>query len=112
VYLPPGTWIDYQTARVYEGARWHEIAAGQIPIVLLVRNHAVIPHAALAQSTAEIDWRRLELRVFSTDDAAATGEVTLGEGGDVRTVRVVNGRVVDDPLAGSVAWRVTRVPLR
>jgi alpha-D-xyloside xylohydrolase len=112
VYLPPGTWIDYQTGRMYEGARWHEIAAGQIPIVLLVRNHAVIPHAALAQSTAEIDWRRLELRVFSTDDAEATGEVPLGNGGDVRAVRVVNGRVVTDPLDGSVTWRVTRAPLR
>ena len=29
VYLPPGTWIDYQTGKVYPGGQWHQIAAGQ-----------------------------------------------------------------------------------
>jgi alpha-D-xyloside xylohydrolase len=110
VYVPPGTWIDYQTGTAYDGARWHEIASGQIPIVLLVRNHAVIPHAAVAQSTSSIDWRHLELRVFSTDDAPSTGTVATGDGGEVRQIRVVNGRVDVDPLGGAVAWRVTRQP--
>src|SRR5205085_75467 len=30
VYLPPGSWIDYQTGRVYSGAVWHDIPAGPI----------------------------------------------------------------------------------
>ena len=111
VYTPPGTWIDYQSGRTYEGARWHEIEAGQIPIVLLVRNHAAIAHAALAQSTGSINWNQLELRVFSTDSATSSGEVTPGDTGDVRTVRVANGRVVGDPFNGTVRWRVTRQPL-
>ncbi len=111
VYAPPGTWIDYQSGRTYEGARWHEIEAGQIPIVLLVRNHAAIAHAGLAQSTGSINWNQLELRVFSTDSTTSSGEVTSGDTGDVRTVRVANGRVVGDPFNGTVRWRVTRQPL-
>lgn len=51
VYLPPGVWIDYQTHKEYEGTRWHRLHAGEIPILLLVRAGAVIPHAPLAQST-------------------------------------------------------------
>ncbi|WP_369407479.1 hypothetical protein [Rhodothermus marinus] len=77
VYLPPGTWIDYQTGRVYEGGRWHEIEAGPVPIIVLVRDHTVLPHIALAQSTMEMNWSRLELQVFSTDGAPARGWVAL-----------------------------------
>jgi alpha-D-xyloside xylohydrolase len=56
VYLPPGTWIDYQTGRAYAGAAWHDIRAGAIPIVLLVRHGAVIPHMTVAQHTAAMNW--------------------------------------------------------
>jgi alpha-D-xyloside xylohydrolase len=107
VYLPPGAWTDYQTGRVYQGARWHEIAAGQIPIVLLVRDHAVIPHVAVAQHTGAIDWSRVELRAFSSDGAPATGSVAVADGA-VHEVRVEGGRLVRDPLAGRVTWRITR----
>ncbi len=106
VYVPPGAWTDYQTGRVYAGARWHDIAAGQIPIVLLVRDHTVIPHVAVAQNTAAIDWRTMELRTFSSDGAPAEGSVTTPEGG-VSAVRVEGGRLVRDPLGGRVAFRVT-----
>src|SRR5436189_5631476 len=51
VHLPPGTWIDYQTGKTYRGAQWQQIEAGQIPVVLLVRDHAVIPHVKSAPST-------------------------------------------------------------
>jgi alpha-D-xyloside xylohydrolase len=112
VYVPPGTWIDYQTGKAYGGARWQEIASGEIPIVLMVRDHAVIPHAAVAQSTSAIDWRRLELRVFSTDGAPASGAVALADTPGAHPVRVVDGRVDHDPLAGKVEWRVTRRPVR
>jgi alpha-D-xyloside xylohydrolase len=109
VYLPPGAWIDYQTGRVYEGGRWHPIEAGAIPVVLLVRDHAVLPHLALAQNTADLDWNSVELRVFSTDGRAATGLFSL-PGGDVHELSVEPGAdgPSGDPLAGSVSWRVTR----
>ncbi|MGD8786405.1 MAG: alpha-xylosidase, partial [Phycisphaerales bacterium] len=53
VYLPPGWWIDYQTGNVYAGG-WHHIKAGDIPVVVLVRDGTVIPHIGLAQSTAQM----------------------------------------------------------
>jgi alpha-D-xyloside xylohydrolase len=111
VYLPPGSWIDYQTGRVYAGARWHEIDAGRIPIVLLVRDHTVLPHVAVAQSTSMIDWGHVELRVFSTDGQAAVGQFALPNG-DVQIVRVDGGRLGTDPFAGRVHWRITRVSTR
>jgi alpha-D-xyloside xylohydrolase len=107
VYLPPGTWIDYQTGLSYPGARYHDIAAGTIPIVLLVKNHTVLPHVAVAQSTAGIDWKNVELKVYSTDGAAAEGTF-IQPGGAVHTLRVNGTGLVADPLAGKVTWRVTR----
>jgi alpha-D-xyloside xylohydrolase len=107
VYVPPGTWIDYQTGQAYEGGRWHQIAAGTVPLVLLVKDHTVLPHVAVAQSTAAIDWRNVELRVFSTGGAPAEGTF-IQPGGTVRTLRVEGDRLVADPLAGRVTWRVTR----
>ncbi len=41
VYLPPGAWIDYQTGKTYDGARWHEVPVGEIPIILPVKHHTV-----------------------------------------------------------------------
>jgi alpha-D-xyloside xylohydrolase len=107
VYLPPGTWIDYQSNRAYTGARWHVIPAGTVPIVLLVKDHTVLPHVAVAQSTAAIDWRNVELRTFSTDGAPAEGTF-IQPGGVVQTLRVSGPGLVSDPLAGRVTWRVTR----
>ena len=37
VYLPPGLWSDYQGGVTYQGARWHHVHAGEVPIVMLVR---------------------------------------------------------------------------
>jgi alpha-D-xyloside xylohydrolase len=107
VYVPPGVWIDYQTGRVYEGARWHEMTAGSVPIVLLVKDHTVLPHLAVAQSTSAMNWNDVELRVFSSDRAAATGRFAL-PAGQVQSLRVENSRLVSDPLAGKVKWRVVK----
>jgi alpha-D-xyloside xylohydrolase len=65
VYLPPGQWIDFQSGKTFAGAQWHDIAAGEIPVVLLVRDGATIPMAKVAQSTADIDWKNIESRKFS-----------------------------------------------
>ena len=113
VYLPPGDWIDYQTGKAYAGARWHQIAAGQIPVVLLVRNHSAIPHVKVAQSTDDIDWKNVELRVFSTDNAGASGLFTLPQGGvqSLNLAGSASGYALQaDPLRGQVRWQVTRFP--
>jgi alpha-D-xyloside xylohydrolase len=112
VYLPPGDWIDYQTEKKYEGGRWHEIAAGEVPIVVLARSGAVIPRAEVAQNTDDINWEDLELRVFSADGSPATGLVALpaGNAHEVRVAQVSDGKfaVENDPLGGDVRWRVTK----
>jgi len=107
VYLPPGMWIDYQTGKAYEGARWHSMTAGAVPIVLLVRNHTVLPHIAVAQSTSAMNWNDVQLRVFSTDGARSQGSFALPNG-TVQSIQVDGTRLVSDPLNGKVKWRVTR----
>jgi alpha-D-xyloside xylohydrolase len=86
VYLPPGQWIDYQTKKIYNGG-WHKIKQGDLPIVVLVKNGAVIPHIALAQSTQDMDWSKITLKVYAADGTAtATGKVYLPGGDAVQTV--------------------------
>jgi alpha-glucosidase (family GH31 glycosyl hydrolase) len=110
VYLPPGTWIDYQDGSVYEGARWYSMRPQELPVVMLVRDGAAIPHAELAQSTGEIDWRSLELKVFAARAEAAEGLVCLPEDGELhplRLERAVGGFALEGgALRGRVAWRI------
>ena len=109
VYLPPGSWIDYQSGRVYEGAKWHEIQAGVIPVVLLVKNHSVLPHIKVAQSTKDMNWNDVELRVFSTDSTPVNGLFTRPDS-DPQTISLLpRGRdyvLRQDPLAGKVKWTI------
>ena len=115
VYLPPGAWVDYQTGKTYRGAQWHNIEAGAVPVVLLVRDNSVIPHVRVAQSTDQIDWANVELRVFSTDAGAAEGLFTLPKGG-VETLRLEAAQgsyaLRNDPLRGRVKWQINRFPSR
>jgi alpha-D-xyloside xylohydrolase len=110
VYLPPRFWIDYQGGRVYEGARWHTMRAEKVPVVMLVRNGTAIPHADLAQSTGEIDWHSLELKVFCARVEAAEGLVCLPEDRELHPLRLkrANARFAleGDALQGRVAWSV------
>ena len=109
VYLPPGSWIDYQTGRTYS-AGWHSIDAGPIPIVVLVRDGAVIPHMAVAQSTSRLDWSKLEAVVYATGSAKAQGLVYLPGAEAPGTIamerRGTTFRIVDDPLKGKATWTV------
>jgi alpha-D-xyloside xylohydrolase len=110
IYLPPGSWIDYQGGENYEGGRWHSMRVGELPVVILVRDGAAIPHANLAQSTGEIDWRSLELRVFCARAEAAEGLICLPEDGELHVLhleRANEGFALEgDALKGRVVWRV------
>ncbi|MBV5283547.1 MAG: DUF4968 domain-containing protein [Paludibacter sp.] len=76
VYLPGnGIWMDYQSGKTYN-AGWNLIETGQIPAVILVRDGAIIPHIALAQSTDKMDWSKIELKVYSSGNRA-TGWICL-----------------------------------
>lgn len=67
VYLPQGQWVDYQTGAVYEGQQWLTIQAGQIPIIMLVRAGAAIPHVEAALTTDHIDWEQVSFTAYTAD---------------------------------------------
>lgn len=91
VYLPEVKWIDYQTEKVYEGG-WHRIEAGSLPIIMLVRDGSVLPHLKLAQSTAEMDWSKMSLKVYSADKKQAEGLVCLPADNRIQVVKVDCGK--------------------
>ncbi len=73
VYLPgKDKRVDYQTGKTYAPG-WNEIKAGEMPIVILVRDHTILPEVKVAQRTDEIDWKNVKKRKFSSDGAKATG---------------------------------------
>jgi alpha-D-xyloside xylohydrolase len=110
VYLPPGTWIDYQTGNAYSGG-WQKIEAGKIPEIILVRDGTAIPHLALAQSTAQMDWSKIELVVFAKDTTTAKGLLFLPGDSAAREVTLTKSgesfKLDPDPLAGKVAWKIS-----
>jgi len=111
VYLPQGNWIDYQTGKIYSGG-WHNIEEGKIPIVALVREGSVIPHIALAQSTSQMDWSKIDLVVYTIASGKASGLVCLPTDKVLHTVTLVksgNGyKIENDPFAGKVKWNIKK----
>ena len=91
VYLPVGKWIDYQTEKVYEGG-WNRIEAVRLPLIRLVRHGSVLPHLKLAQSTAEMDWSKMSLKVYSADKKQAEGLVCLPADNRIQVVKVDCGK--------------------
>jgi alpha-D-xyloside xylohydrolase len=112
VYLPPGPWTDYQTGETYGGAGWHRIRAGEIPIVMLVKDGTAIPHIRLAQSTDRMDWNEVELEVYGTG-SSAEGLFCLPEDGELHHLRLEREgdrfALSEDPLEGKVEWNVRAV---
>jgi alpha-D-xyloside xylohydrolase len=109
VYLPPGQWIDYQTGKIHFGG-WHNIEAGTIPIVVLVREGAAIPHIKLTQSTSQMDWSELELVAYSKDLQNVKSLICLPSDKVLHKLSLVkkDGRfhLDTDPFAGKVSWKV------
>ena len=117
VYLPgKDSWIDYQSGRVYAPG-WHRIEAGAVPAIILVRDGTALPHAALAQSTKDIDWTKLELQVFATP-AATTASALVCLPGDqhptlLALARAADGKfhLTENPLRGRVEWTMKTAPI-
>jgi alpha-D-xyloside xylohydrolase len=108
VYLPPGTWIDYQSGKEYTGG-WHSIKAGEIPIIVLVKDGTVIPHIKLAQSTRYLDWTNIQLKVYSTTGVA--GGLLYTPGADkleTLKVRLQNNRymLAENPFGDEVVFSI------
>lgn len=106
VYLPEGTWIDYQTHKVYQGG-WHKIEAGEVPIIVLVKDGTAIPHIKLAQSTKDMDWSKLTLKVFASEKTnSAMAKVYLPEGDDLETI-IVSKKGTDIEAAPNTLGKTT-----
>jgi alpha-D-xyloside xylohydrolase len=111
VYLPGNhKWIDYQTGKTYAPG-WNRIEAGEIPVVMLVRDGAAIPHINLAQSTMQMDWSELELKVFSIDTDKAEGMICLPSDNRLEYLELdINGttfRLKENPLKGKAELKVS-----
>ncbi|WP_197526738.1 glycoside hydrolase family 31 protein [Botrimarina colliarenosi] len=98
VYLPPGDWIDYQTGGTFEGRAWHTMTAAELPIIVLVRNGSLVPHAPLAQHTGAIAWDQLELVHYGDSTADASTRVFFPEGRDT---------ILTAHLSGQGDWRLS-----
>jgi len=113
VYLPPGRWIDYQTAKIYTGG-WHHIESGKIPAIILVRDGKVLPHINLAQSTMKMDFSKIELVVYATDtQKSVKGLICLPSDNKLHSLSLTkkDGKFVldNDPLKGKVSWKIKTI---
>jgi alpha-D-xyloside xylohydrolase len=111
VYLPGNhAWIDYQTGRSYRHG-WNRIEAGAIPVIMLVRDGALIPHIEPALSTAFMDWSHLELKAFRKKRDRLRGMVFLPDEQVLHTLEVetLNGqyRLTDNPCERHVRFSVS-----
>ena len=109
VYLPPGTWDDYQTGKSYSGG-WKQIEAGRIPAIVLVRDGTALPRIPLAQSTAQMDWSKVEMTVFARNATAATGSLFLPGDTEIHSMTLTKSgdhfQFAARPSAGKVAGQV------
>jgi alpha-D-xyloside xylohydrolase len=80
---------------------------------MLVRSGAVIPHIKLAQSTHNMDWSNLELKVYGNNHDKATGLICLPVNQFLKTVSVIQKdgafQLESDPFAGTLTLRITPV---
>ena len=73
-----------------------------------MKEGSVIPHIALAQSTAQMDWSKLDLVVFATGSQKVTGLICLPSDKVLHKISLnkKNGvfTLEKDPFEGKVAW--------
>jgi alpha-D-xyloside xylohydrolase len=108
VYLPKGKWTDYQTGKTYESG-WHEIATGELDVVILVREGAVLPRVKVAQSTGDIDWSRIELMCYAGGTSAKAQLFLPGQESVKELVLLKKGSkyvLSNDPFGGKVKWEI------
>lgn len=88
VYLPGADkWIDYQTGKVYSPG-WNNIATGELPIVILVRDGSAIPHIPVAQCTDRMDWSKVTWKKYLADKKKARGTLCLPSDGKLQKVEL------------------------
>lgn len=111
VYLPPGSWIDYQSGRTYRGGTSYTVEAGEIPAVIMVKDGAVLPCIGPAQCTEEMDWKKIELILYTADKKDGTGLFCLPGENTLNSLRLSedSGKAVltENPLPNTVTFSVS-----
>lgn len=64
VYLPKGTWYDFDYGHEYEGGRSYEIYAPQNRIPVFVKSGAIIPMSKQIYNTSELDNSTLGAEIY------------------------------------------------
>jgi alpha-D-xyloside xylohydrolase len=82
VYLPAGKWIDYQARKIYSGAQWQYIEAGELPGIILVKYGSLIPQVQVALSTDHINWNEVQLLAFA-ENGEANGDFYFPKTGEL-----------------------------
>jgi hypothetical protein len=107
VWLPEGTWIDYQTHETFEGPRWVRLMGDLERMPLLVRAGGILP---LAPQFSEQDAPRM---ASGTTDALPQDWLVLsvypGEQGAVRLYE--DDGVSEEYRAGQFEWTEIRTTL-
>ncbi len=64
VYLPEGTWYDWDYGHQYEGGQTIEVFAPQNRIPVFVREGAILPMVSDMRNTDEMSWERIEVQIY------------------------------------------------
>jgi alpha-D-xyloside xylohydrolase len=64
VTLPPGDWHNYWTGKQYTGGTTLEVPANTLNIPVFVKTGSVLPLATIANSTADLKSRKIDVAVF------------------------------------------------
>ena len=70
VWIPEGTWIDYQTKESFTGPRWAHLVGDLNRIPMLMKAGAILPLGSPANTTDAIPKDRLIVSVFPGADGA------------------------------------------
>ncbi len=109
VYLPNGNWIDYQTGKKYTRG-WHEVSHGDLEVIMMVREGAVLPQVKVAQSTNEIDWSHIDLVQFGNPQAETVIPLYIPTETEVKEIKLSKKGsrtvVTQDAFAGKIKWSI------
>ena len=79
---------------------------------MLIRDGTILPRLDLAQTTSQMDWSKIELAVFATDNKPAGGLVCLPSDQKLQKIdanfRDGKYELASDPFNGNVATTIVR----
>jgi alpha-D-xyloside xylohydrolase len=110
VYLPGGSWVDFQTGKQYP-AGWNRIKCGEIEAIILVKEGACIPMVKVAQSTSMIDWNNIELVVYGKAGEKTSTTVCLPSDNIIKTIEIQakdnKYSMISNPFSENIKFKIS-----